>query len=224
MSRSIMAAGALIACAALAKQASAQSLSMGALLVATEKLGDPNFAESVVLLIQHDDEEGTVGVILNRRTKVPLTKLFPDIKGASADPIFMGGPVALTSAQALLKLAAGKDEARHISGDLYVTGSKEVIEASVRSHAKPSDFRLYVGYAGWAPGQLEAEIRMGAWSVLSPRPGLVFDPDPESLWDRLTRESHMQIADLGAKGPLRAATLRAQAIPLIVAIQPGSRQ
>lgn len=224
MSRSITAAATLIACLALAAQASAQSLATGALLVATEKLGDPNFAESVVLLVQHDDEEGTVGVILNRRTKVPLTRLFPDIKGAPADPIFMGGPVALTSAQALLKLPAGKDEARHISGDLYVTGSKDMIEASVRSHAKPSDFRLYVGYAGWAPGQLETEIRMGAWSVLSPRPGLVFDPDPDSLWDRLTRESHMQIAAVHANVAARAAAPGPQAVPLILAIQPGSRQ
>jgi putative transcriptional regulator len=214
MSRWVAVAVAFAGFASLLGHAAGQSLDTGAVLVATQKLGDPNFAESVVLIIQHDDDDGTVGVILNRRTKISITKLFPDIKNASSDPVFMGGPVALTAAQALLKLPAGKEQARHISGDIYATGSKDVVEAAVRSRIKPSEFRLYLGYAGWAPGQLEAEVRMGAWSVLSPRPALVFDPDPDSLWDRLTRESHMQIAHLDVPALTR----------LVVAVQPGSSQ
>lgn len=210
----MMVAGALAGLASLSAPSAGQSLATGNLLVATEKLGDPNFAESVVLIIQHDDEKGTVGVILNRRTKIPITKLFPDIKGASGDPVFMGGPVSLAAAQALLKLPSAKGQATRVLGDIYATGSKEMIEASVRSRTKPSEFRLYLGYAGWAPGQLEAEIRMGAWTVLTTRPALVFDPDPDSLWDRLTHESHMQIAGLPLRAPL----------PLRVAVQPGSRE
>jgi putative transcriptional regulator len=98
--------------------------------------------------------------------------------------------------QALLRLPNEMDELRHVGGDVYTTGSKEVIEKSVRSHLPSSKFRLYVGYAGWAPGQLEAEIRIGAWQVLANRSMLTFDNDPDSLWSRLTRESHMQIAIL----------------------------
>jgi putative transcriptional regulator len=213
MSRWIAAAAALAGLTLFLGHAAGQSLGAGSVLVATEKLGDPNFAESVVLITQYDDEEGTVGVIINRRTTIPITKLFPDIKHASPDPVFMGGPVALTSAQALLKLPAGKDQARRISGEIYATGDKAVIEDSVRGRVKPSEFRLYLGYAGWAPGQLQAEIRIGAWTVLASRSALVFDPDPDSLWDRLTRESHMQIASFNV--PAFAAS--------VVAVQSGSR-
>ena len=169
-------------------------LSIGSLLVASEKLGDPHFAESVVLILEHDGDKGTLGVIINRRSEVPLSRVFSDIKGASSDPMYVGGPVSTTAVQALLRLPNEMDEVRHVSGDVYVTGSKQVIEKSVRSRVVPSNFRLYAGYAGWGPGQLEAEVQMGAWQVLANRSKLVFDDDPDSLWSRLTRESHMQIA------------------------------
>jgi putative transcriptional regulator len=178
-------------------QYSAQpQLETGQLLVASEKLGDPNFAETVVLLIQHDEDEGTVGLVINHRSQVPLSQVFPDIKGATADPVYVGGPVSLTAVQALLRLPAPAEDVLHVLNDVYASGSKQVIEKSVRSHMAPGKFRLYVGYAGWAPGQLEAEVRLGAWSVLTNRSRAIFDEDPDSLWSRLTRESHMQIAAL----------------------------
>jgi putative transcriptional regulator len=169
-------------------------LSSGDLVVASEKLGDPNFAESVVLILEHDEDKGTVGVIINRRSELPLSRVFPDIKGASADPVYVGGPVSLTAVQALLRSPEKSDDVRQVSGDIYATGSKEIIEKSVRSRIASSKFRLYVGYAGWAPGQLEMEIKIGAWIVLSNRSKLSFDEDPDSLWSRLNRESQMQIA------------------------------
>ena len=176
--------------------AAEQQLSVGNLLVASEKLGDPNFAESVVLILEHDGDKGTVGVIINRRSEVSLSRVFPEIKGASGDPVYVGGPVDMTAVQALLRLPNGVDEASHVSGDVYATGSKQLIENSVRTRVSSSKFRLYVGYAGWAAGQLEAEIRIGAWLVLGNRSKLIFDDDPDSLWSRLIRESQMQIADL----------------------------
>ncbi len=171
-----------------------QRLSVGDVLIANEKLADPNFAEAVILIVQHDDEEGTLGLVINRKSEIPLSKIFPDIKHASADPVYIGGPVGTTIGQALLRLPANTDQVGHISGDIYATGSKELIEKSVASQTDPSKFRLYFGYAGWAPGQLQAEIRLGAWTVLKGRSKIVFDHDPDSLWDRLTRESHTQMA------------------------------
>lgn len=214
MARAISVAGAFVAWISLAALSAAQSVASGDLLIATEKLGDPNFAETVVLITQHDEDDGTVGLILNRRTKIPLAKLFPDIKGAAPDPVFMGGPVSLTAAQAILKMAVAKPQATHVLNNIYATGNKDMIEDSVRSHTKSSEFRLYLGYAGWAPGQLEAEIRIGAWTVLSTRPALVFDPDPDSLWDRLTHQSHMQIA----------AVIVPATRALTVAVQPRAPQ
>lgn len=171
-----------------------QHLSVGDILVANEKLGDPNFAEAVVLLVQFDASEGTVGLVINRRSEIPLSRIFPDVKHATADPIYMGGPVGITIGQALLRLPGKAEELEHVSGDVYATADKELIEKSVSSRAQPSKFRLYFGYAGWAPGQLEAEIRLGAWAVLKGRSKVVFDSDPDSLWDRLIRESRTRMA------------------------------
>lgn len=174
--------------------ASEEKLNSGDLLVASEKLRDPNFSESVVLVLDHDEDGGTLGLIVNRRSEIPIAKVFPDIKGATADRVYVGGPVSLTAVQALLRLPAQVEDVRHVAADLYATGSKQVIEKSVRSRVAASKFRLYVGYAGWAPGQLEAELQLGAWSVLTNRLRVVFDDNPETLWSRLTHESHMQIA------------------------------
>lgn len=180
---------------ALARQStSSEQISPGTLLLASEKLGDPNFAESVVLILQHDNDTGTLGLIINRRTEVPLSRVFPKIEHASSDPVYMGGPVATSSGQALLRRPNKTEDIKHVLGDIYVTGKKETIEQSVRSRAESSQFRLYLGYAGWAPGQLESEIQLGAWSVLKASAPIVFDHDPDSLWSRLKHESEMQIA------------------------------
>jgi putative transcriptional regulator len=171
-----------------------RQVDVGDILLANERLGDPNFAESVVLIVQFEQDKGTMGVILNRRTKVPISKVFPATAGATSDPVFLGGPVQVTAVQALLRLPEKTSQARHIIGNVYATGSKELIEKSIASRSDPSKFRLYLGYAGWGPGQLEAEIQIGAWSLVTGRPEIAFDRDPESLWQRLTKEQQMQIA------------------------------
>ncbi|HEY7304460.1 MAG TPA: YqgE/AlgH family protein [Bryobacteraceae bacterium] len=178
-----------------------QSLSAGSILVAKEKLGDPNFAESVILIVQYDEDEGTMGVILNRQSDVPLSRVFPDIKHATADPVYLGGPVGTTVGQALLRLPDKADEATHVAGDVYATAAKKLIEKSVASRTPPSKFRLFLGYAGWAPGQLEAEVRLGAWAVLRGQSKIIFDNDPDSLWQRLIRETQWQMAKNGKTSP-----------------------
>ncbi len=187
---------ALAAALCLVSRAGSQTphLAIGNILLSSEKLADPNFAESVVLLVQYDEAEGTVGLIVNRQTEMRLSQIFPKAKHASADPVYMGGPVGIMSAQALVRLPAKEEGATQISGDIYLTGTKDLIEKSIASRLDSSKFRLYLGYAGWAPGQLEMEIRVGAWSVLSGSSKIVFDPRPDSLWSRLVHESHMQIA------------------------------
>src|SRR6185437_6864968 len=187
---------AFVTCAS-AQYGDEQPLSVGDVLVASKKLADPNFAEAVVLIVQYDQEEGTVGLVINRQSEISLSRVFPDIKHATADPVYLGGPVGISVGQALLRLPAKADRAEQVSGDIYATGDKELIEKSVSSRAGPSRFRLYFGYAGWAPGQLAAEIRLGAWTVLKNRSKIIFDDDPDSLWNRLTRESETRMADDG---------------------------
>ena len=171
-----------------------QDVSTGSILVAREKLGDPNFAESVIVLVRYDSDEGTVGLVLNRQSDVPLSRVFPDMKQATTDPVYLGGPVDPSVGQALLRLATKTDRATQIAGDVYTTADKKLIEKSVHSRTSSTRFRLYLGYAGWAPGQLEAEIRLGAWSILRGQSKIIFDDDPDSLWERLNHETHWQMA------------------------------
>ncbi|HZS54855.1 MAG TPA: YqgE/AlgH family protein [Bryobacteraceae bacterium] len=168
-------------------------LDAGSILCANEKLSDPNFARSVILIVRFDPDKGAEGLVLNRQTEIPISRVFPKAKHAK-DPVYLGGPVQISGVQALLRLTEKTADAVQIVGDVYVTGAKELIDKSIDSEADASKFRLYLGYAGWTSGQLEAEIRMGAWSVIRGGAKIVFDPNPDSLWPRLTRESRTQIA------------------------------
>lgn len=171
-----------------------QHIAPGSILIADEKLGDPNFAESVVLIVQEDPEGGTLGIIINRPTGATLAKVFPDRANATTDPIYEGGPVDETAVQALFRSPSKVAKAVHIAGDVYVTTDRGVIEKAVTERVAASKFRLYAGYAGWAPGQLEMERRKGAWSLENNAVGYAFDKKPESLWLRLNRAAHSQIA------------------------------
>ena len=199
-----------------------EQLTVGKILVASEKLDDPNFAQSVILIVHFDKEDGSVGLIINRQTGIPVSRVFPKMKQAAKDPVYMGGPLELTGMLALLRLPEKVNQATPVMGDIYVTANEELIEKSVVSQSDPSKFRLYLGYAGWAAGQLEAEIRLGAWSLIGGDPGTIFDRDPQSLWSRL---NHSQIAVAGRSRFLESATsspawdfrLRSTPEPLLLA-------
>src|SRR6202453_5500016 len=80
-------------------------LAVGRLLVASRDLGDPNFAKTVILLVHYSEDQGSVGLVINKRTDVPISRVFRDLKEASgrSDPVYIGGPVELNSVLALLK-------------------------------------------------------------------------------------------------------------------------
>jgi putative transcriptional regulator len=169
-----------------------EALAPGTLLVASEKLGDPNFAETVVFITKRDANEGTMGVVLNRPMDLTLAKAFPSLR-ASADPVYEGGPVSPDAVQALLRTSAKPADAERIAVDVYSVAHKTLLEKSITDRLPSEKFRVYLGYAGWGPGQLENEIRQGAWTTVH---GVkyAFDGDPASLWQRLKRDSESQIA------------------------------
>jgi putative transcriptional regulator len=173
-------------------QSAGDHLTPGTILVASEKLGDPNFAETVILITRRDADGGTMGVVLNHPTDVTLAKAFPQMHGNS-DLVYDGGPVSPDAVQALLRSTAKPETAEHIAGDVYSVVRKALLEKSISEHLPNSKFRVFLGYAGWGPGQLENEVRLGAWTTLR---GVkyVFDSDPGSLWERLNRDSHSQVA------------------------------
>ena len=161
----------------------------GVLLVASPSLDDPNFRQAVVLVVEHGPE-GTVGLILNRSTRVLLSEALPDLtvlKGTSYR-LFAGGPVEPTRFLLLSRLKEPPAEARSVFDGVYVGGTPKVLERII-TQAKPTEtFRAFAGFAGWAPGQLKYEMLQGAWATLPPDSIGIFDKDPAVLWsDCLSR-------------------------------------
>ena len=143
------------------------SVAKGVLLVASPSLEDPNFRQAVVLVVEHGSE-GTVGLILNRPTKLLLSEALPDItvlKGTSYW-LFAGGPVEASRFLILFRAKEPPADARSVFGGVYLGRTPKVIERII-TQAKPTEtFRAFAGFAAWAPRQLEAEMYVGAWAIL----------------------------------------------------------
>lgn len=157
----------------------------GRLLLATPNLLDPHFWRTVVFMLQHD-EEGTVGLVLNRPTPELVADHIPGWKRDGDDPlrIFYGGPVEPEMAIALGPGGAG--EATALPG-------VSLIDLSIDPPAEPGRMRIYSGYAGWGAGQLEAEIDEGSWYVVQASPDDPFDR-PEGQWSRVLRRQSGHLA------------------------------
>ena len=170
-------------------------LAAGKLLVASRDLGDPNFAETVVLLV-HYDEEGVIGLVLNRRTKVPINRALEEVKGAQdrTDPIYVGGPVGRSGILALLRSRTKVEGAEHVFGDVYLLAKAGLLEKTMAAGTQPEAFHVYAGYAGWTPRQLEGEVELGAWYIFSGDPSVVFSTRPEMVWSRLIERTEQHVA------------------------------
>jgi len=172
-----------------------QSLAAGKLLVASRDLADPNFAETVVLLV-HYDNEGVVGLVINRRTRIPISRALEELKGSKgrSDRIYAGGPVGRTGVLALLRSQEKLEGGDHVFGDVYLLTRGEVLSKAMESEAKADAFHVYLGYAGWTPKQLEGEVRLGAWFIFAGDASLVFAANPETVWQRLIEKTEERVA------------------------------
>ncbi len=190
--------GALLLFACMPGFCQTDDLAVGRLLVASRDLGDPNFSKTVILLVHYNQDQGAVGLVVNKRTDVPISRVFHDLKEASGrnDPVFIGGPVELNSVLALLKSASTPEGADRVFGDVYLISNKNLLARTLASPAEASVFHAYIGYAGWKAGQLEHEVDLGAWHVMPADAGTVFHSDPDALWERLIRRTETQIAHL----------------------------
>ena len=154
----------------------------GVLLIASPSLSDPNFSQTVLFIVEHG-RGGTVGLILNRPTNVLLSEVLPDftVLKRTTHRLFAGGPVEPTQLVLLFRLTQLLPDARQIVDGIYV-GTPRVLER-VMTQPKPTEtFRAFAGFSGWAPGQLEYEMRQGSWGVLSSDAFDIFRKDPETLW------------------------------------------
>lgn len=166
--------------------AAVQPFHVGRLLAATPKLDDPNFERAVVLLLDHDDD-GALGVVLNRPSTIPVTEVLGSWADAAADPavVFGGGPVEPTAL-----VAIGRATAQPSATDGWTPLFERLRLVNLEDDPELAreglvSLRIFSGYAGWSPAQLEQEIIQGAWFPLDATPPDVFSPRPELLWQQV---------------------------------------
>jgi putative transcriptional regulator len=164
-----------------------QSL-VGQLLVATPVLRDPNFERTVVLLVAHE-HSGAIGVVLNRATEVPVREVLGSWGGIVTEPsvVFEGGPVQPEAAICLARVKTGTTELRGFSRVLGPIGTVDLTRDPETMRDQLLSVRVFAGYAGWGPGQLEDEIATGAWLTYASLPGDPFTDRPEDLWAMVLR-------------------------------------
>jgi putative transcriptional regulator len=178
-----------------AQSRDAEDLSVGKMLVASRNLGDPNFAKTVILLV-HSDDQGIVGLILNRRTNLPLSRVLEGVPGAKdrSDPAYLGGPVEVPAVMALLQSPNKVEGADRIFSGVYLISTKTLLEKTLATHPGPQAFHVYLGYAGWSNEQLRREVELGAWFIFPPDTGTVFNSDPASLWPQMIGKTELKFA------------------------------
>ncbi len=172
----------------------------GRLLVATPNLGDPNFERTVVLILEHG-EEGALGVVLNRPSDLDLAEPLPEWARAAAHPpvIFIGGPVAPSAAVCLARVIRGAAEGwEPVLGQL---GTLDLDSDPDETIAALDEIRVFAGYAGWGPGQLEGEIEAGGWFVVDADAADPLSPAPEDLWSAVLRRQRGPLAFFSAYPP-----------------------
>ena len=174
----------------------------GRLVVASPVMRDPNFDRTVVLMLEHN-EDGAIGVVLNRPSHVRASHILPDLDDLSLDTgtVHVGGPVQPEAAICLVKLA------RPVSGPNWShlfgrVGSVNLDRPVSELGASAEGLRLFAGYAGWGADQLEGEIEAGGWLVLRRDDEDAFGPEPAGLWEAVLRRQASSSVAMLANFPL----------------------
>jgi len=158
----------------------------GRLLVASPDLVDPNFRRTVILMLTHD-AEGAIGLVLNRPTDIAIGEALPHWRDATAPPacLYVGGPVQPDAAIGLgLGGTAADDPVLGAMGAVDLDGSPDAHRS----------VRVFVGYSGWGPGQLDGELARDDWLVVDAEPGDVATATPETLWRDVLRRQRSRVA------------------------------
>jgi putative transcriptional regulator len=158
----------------------------GMFLVAARDMRDPRFLHSVVLLVRHG-EDGTTGLIINRPTTVLLSQAVADLKGAdrAKHTLYFGGPVQMNVMMFLIRSGSPIKNADQVSKDVYLSGSRATLEKLLGHDKRENELRVYAGYAGWAPGQLDTEIAEGDWHLVPADTRAIFEQEPVKVWQGL---------------------------------------
>lgn len=174
----------VIACCAISIGANAdQGLAKGKFLVATDEVRGAYFAKTVILLL-HYDGQGAQGLVINRRINAELMELFPgrDSLAGYSGTLYWGGPVQTSTMRALLLTDTPPEDAVHVFGTVHLVPFDDSLAASTSDATR---LRFFIGYAGWAPGQLEHELFFGGWHVVTATEEIVFTDDEDNIWRTL---------------------------------------
>jgi putative transcriptional regulator len=163
-------------------------LSAGVFLVAKPGMRDPRFHHAVILITVHNSR-GTIGLMINHPTRVTLQEALPQLDELKDrdDVLFIGGPVDPESLFTLVRSPHPPTHAQHIAKQLYFTAGARGLLDILSATGPQVSLRSYVGYCGWAPGQLRYEIGRGDWLVVRDADSAVFDKDPASVWQDLIK-------------------------------------
>lgn len=162
----------------------------GTFLVAKSEIESGPFHQSVVLLMVHNDQ-GTLGLIVNRASDVPLAEALPEIGSDTSHTLYFGGPVALTGLIYLIKSNEPPDNADHVVDDVYYSGDRDLLKELIEAETPSDELHLFLGHAGWAPGQLDAELVRGSWDVVPADGFTIFGKDPATIWHELSKDSRV---------------------------------
>lgn len=170
------------------------------LLIAMPGMPDPNFSTSVTLICEHNDD-GALGIIINRPLTMTLSGLFeqllvdhPDSEAANTS-VLSGGPVGTERGFVLHDKKQRYENTLSVSDDIQLTVSRDVIDALATGDG-PEKSLVAIGYAGWNPGQLEEEMLANSWLSVPATPELVFDAPFAERWDLAARSLGIDIASI----------------------------
>lgn len=152
-------------------------------LTARDGLPDPNF-ESSIILVTNNVASGPFGIILNRPTRVTLGQLFPDVANMPLrdEHVYFGGPVEIGALSFLVRSPTPPEHAVNIVADVYLSRDQDLLRTLLEHGATRDTVRVFIGYAGWEPDQLENEIARGDWKGTLASADAIFAPGPEHPW------------------------------------------
>ena len=174
------------------------------LLIAMPAMSDPNFARSVTLLCQHN-EEGAIGITINRPSDFSLGELLFQLNISCDDleissmMVLEGGPVSPDHGFVLHTPVEGYDSSIQINDDIMVTTSRDILSAIAKGDG-PGQFLVALGYAGWGDGQLESEMRQNAWLSVPADKGILFESALQNRWEKAVGKLGININDLHGEG------------------------
>ena len=175
----------------------------GQLLVAMPQMGDPRFARSVIFLCSHSGDAGAMGLVINKVLgPLTLAELFEQLQIESGSlvkerPVHFGGPVEPGRGFVLHSADYREDATLAVTGDIAITATLDIMRAIGRGEG-PRHSLFALGYAGWAPGQLDAEIQANGWLSVAADEKIVFDPDQDGKWQRALGKLGIDLSTLSS--------------------------